>query len=519
MRVLLVLVLLVPLSAQDGQLPYKCGWSMPGAIQKAQGRESLMRTRRDKTYYSADSTFAIHYDTTGVDAPPQESSRDDNTPDWVVETAAAFMHADSLLMLRGYPPPPNDGDGVYDVYITDYGGGLYGKTWFENSVGQGISSYIYIDNDFQEEDYFTNGIPALWTTAAHEYFHAVQLAYGYLNGADYFYELSSNWFEELANPEIDDWVNWFRLLVPNCNYGCDFGSRPELHLRDTDGYSAAIFGHYLTWIATDSIIETIWDNVPGLITSNGRIMDEIDRQLALLDVDLAEAWVDFVSRLFLNGTVHRSQFHPDQLYLPQPRVNTSDELTVDGESLLTFTNLELATSDITVLLVDELSDLRLSKQSSSSGGTFGARVFHDDIFEVGVNNWIGRRLNSSDRVILVVGGDLNELVISATRTEPGDDIYFTLDGVGPNPLAAGVTTLTLKYTVFDEYTALSHKIILYNLLGQQVLKYDFQASLLPGSATRIQPLPQLGRLPSGIYILAFTLDSRTTLQRKITLIK
>ncbi len=521
MRALLALVLLVPLFAQDRQLPYKCGWSQPGGINKVTGMVALSPSDSGKTYITDDSTFAIHYDTTGSQAPPLDSSRPDGIPDWVIQTAEAFMHARELLLQRGYPSPPDDGDSTYDVYIKNYGGGVYGETLFEYSnPAIPIPSYIEIENDFAEDEmYFTHGLPALWTTAAHEYFHAVQLAYGWLYSDLYFYELASTWFEEVANPEINDWIYWFRLATPDA----DFGSYPERHLNTTDGYSAAIFGHYLTWAAMDaSIMQRIWANAPSLIASNGQFIDEVDRQLADRGIDLAEVWVDFVRRLFLNGSVHNSQFHPDQLYLPQPLLYESQEQIVSNETHLTFDELALGTCDITVLLVDEESDLKLSMDFSSGVGAFGANVYYKDIFELDDNNWIGRRLDSNDQVILVVGGDVDEVMILAQRRAPGADVQFTLESLGPNPFGGRglAPELVLKYKVNEEYTALNHKIVIYNLLGQQVFKYMYRANVLPGITNEITlKLPQLNRLASGVYILTLTLDGRTSEHRTITLIK
>ena len=36
------------------------------------------------------------------------------------------------------------------------------------------SSYIKIDNKYEEGDYYTSGLDAMKVTVAHEYFHAIQ---------------------------------------------------------------------------------------------------------------------------------------------------------------------------------------------------------------------------------------------------------------------------------------------------------------------------------------------------------
>ena len=102
-------------------------------------------------------------------------------------------------------------------------------------------------------------------TIAHELFHAVQRSYrDYVDsdGYGYFYEMSSSWIEDIIYPNIDDYIDpgWTEsfFVYP----GLDNISNMESDIDDTDGYSIALYAHYLTSAIGDgdkSIIQDIWE--------------------------------------------------------------------------------------------------------------------------------------------------------------------------------------------------------------------------------------------------------------------
>ncbi len=137
------------------------------------------RPSRTTTVTSPSGHFAVHYNTTGIHAVSLTDIDGNGTPDYVDETINAFEDSwtreiDEL----GYNPPPSDGDGVYDIYITSLGSQrVYGLTW---PLGSDLTteSYIEVDNNFTDANvYYTQGIDGLKVTAAHEFFHAIQFGY------------------------------------------------------------------------------------------------------------------------------------------------------------------------------------------------------------------------------------------------------------------------------------------------------------------------------------------------------
>ena len=132
------------------------------------------------------------------------------------------------------PVNPDD-DGVYDIYVEDLGLGYYGVNNLDfNSLGEHIgSSYIKIDNKYEESDYYTSGLDAMKVTVAHEYFHAIQRSYQlqFTTESLFFFEMSSTWIEDMIYPNVNDYIDSGWLST--------FYTDPDKDIRDTDGYSIA----------------------------------------------------------------------------------------------------------------------------------------------------------------------------------------------------------------------------------------------------------------------------------------
>jgi hypothetical protein len=159
----------------------------------------------------------------------------------------------------GYPPPPLDFgvDGPeYDVYMYNYGD--YGATTAERPVPEtgwdDYTSWIEIDNDFQHT--YTNGEDALKVTAAHEFFHMIQIGYrsyhltSKLNSI-FLYEACAAWMEDVVYDEINDYYQYLE----------NFYSNPDepFHLFDGEHeYGLSVFFHMLEQKYDLDIVKAIW---------------------------------------------------------------------------------------------------------------------------------------------------------------------------------------------------------------------------------------------------------------------
>ncbi len=305
--------------------------------------------------------FRIHYDTEGDHAPkkndgngeiPYPDNDENGHPDYIDELAIAAEYSYSFMFdvdglnyledLRGTYSLNEimsdcdenisddcsgfGGNSLYDIYVENMDANTssftYGSNESEglNSAGV-VKSFIIIDNGMTEEDdgepiYYTQGLDAMRTTIAHEFFHAIQRCYrNYENGADGdFYELSSSWIEDIIYPDINDY----------CNYGwtSDFFDYDGMldSIDETDGYSIALYAHYLTSVVANkdySIIKHIWEDYRSLPPRKPvRSIDNVlKNEIYNYNTNFIDTWVDFISHNFFNGFYPEDSeyyYHPDQ---------------------------------------------------------------------------------------------------------------------------------------------------------------------------------------------------------------
>tara|TARA_Y100001970_G_scaffold8767_1_gene10169 strand:+ start:12737 stop:14041 length:1305 start_codon:yes stop_codon:yes gene_type:complete len=250
---------------------------------------------------SPSGNFYIHYNLSGPDAPNQSDANDNGIPDYVDEVGIAADYSDSILVdVLGFLPVNHDDNQVYDIYIEDMGQGYYGVNYLDTDIlgNHTGSSYIIIDNEYEEGEYYTIGIDGMKTTVVHEYFHAIQRSYRLQFNAStkFLYEMSSTWIEDIVYPNIDDYIN--------DGWTLSFFNNPEQDISDTDGYSIALYAHYLTSVIgndddlDNSIIKQIWEQFS--IVNNGH--SSINTILVNnYSTNFINTWIDFCTRNLYNG--------------------------------------------------------------------------------------------------------------------------------------------------------------------------------------------------------------------------
>jgi hypothetical protein len=171
----------------------------------------------------------------------------------------------------GYRPPLDDSssanhgpDGKLDVYLEDLGGfGVFGYCTSDdpgasNPTVFAVSAYCVLDNDYSATQYGASQTPTefLQVTAAHEFNHASQFAYDWLEDG-WLMEGTATNIEETVFPDVDDNVAFLRtsqLREP---------TRPldRAGFGDTE-YGAWIFWRYLEEKAygdDPSVIRRVWE--------------------------------------------------------------------------------------------------------------------------------------------------------------------------------------------------------------------------------------------------------------------
>ncbi len=210
---------------------------------------------------SPSGRFRIHYDTSGYNAVSTKDDDQDGLPDFVQEAAKAFDRAYAVIVdSLGYDPPPDD-EGVdgpeYDVYILSLSA-LYGETILDKRIQispERYSSFIRVDNAFRPGSYFSTGLNGLRVTAAHEYFHAVQLGYAFRDQDIFYFEASSVWMEDVVYDEVNDYLQYLPYFFRHL----------DLPFNTSDGqheYGLGLWNKFLTkyWDGA-GVIRDIWETI------------------------------------------------------------------------------------------------------------------------------------------------------------------------------------------------------------------------------------------------------------------
>jgi hypothetical protein len=265
--------------------------------------------------------FIIHYTTVGPDSVyhPHIDSLP-GIPKYVSDVAGIFEHVWRFeIDTLGYRMPPADfgvgGDDRYDVYLENLGPGVYGYTtsdsiFFRNGVYV-ATSYIEIENDFYGfPRYETNPLLAAKITAAHEFFHAVQVSYDAEEfediGKPWWEEASSTWMENVVYPEIKDYLQYLFSFFqyPWVGLGSFINSYPLIF----HPYASCIWPIYMTKRFNDlDLMRQIWTicgQVPGYNTfpATNTVLNDHGSNLAGAFLEF-ETW-NFQTGPILADTVH-----------------------------------------------------------------------------------------------------------------------------------------------------------------------------------------------------------------------
>jgi hypothetical protein len=188
-------------------------------------------------------------------------------PSWKADPAYAqavldtMVHVSQTYTQAGYRTPRADatmgGDGRTDIYLANIGvQGKYGYCTVDvddtghyvfrpsNSHASDLPAFCVLDNDYSRAEFGTRHTPMdnLRVTAAHEYFHAVQFAYDYLEDR-WFMEATATWAEDQVYDTINDNVQYLQrsqLRYPGLSLDTYNGAGGFLHYGDW------VFFAYLT---------------------------------------------------------------------------------------------------------------------------------------------------------------------------------------------------------------------------------------------------------------------------------
>jgi hypothetical protein len=278
------------------------------------------------TFTSSAGHFAVHYATSGADAPPPtDVSGVVGVPDWVETVAATFENVYASYQSRGYRPAPTTTGGPYDIYLSDLASqGYYGVTTSNSPASatgyaNSYTSWMELDNNFTDSIYKPttySPLQSLQITAAHEYHHAIQ--YGYTFYFDVWYaEATSTWMED----ELYDSVNQLYSYIPAW---FQYSTQPLNRTVGTDavssgaGYGRWIFNRFLAEKHTPAMVRAAWESAGTTASTGGNDIEMIPVLENLLatsySTTLGSDFFEFTKRVYTRDwTSHGSEIskiHP-----------------------------------------------------------------------------------------------------------------------------------------------------------------------------------------------------------------
>lgn len=269
--------------------------------------------------------FKIHYNTDAPEPVPPEDLDGNSVPDYVERIAEYCDSSYRAYTAMGYLMPPTDstsgGDEKYDIYLVSLN--AYGVTIPDgagDSVWNDYKSYIWIHYSFlvpwlpENDDPDGDTIGAQKVSCAHEFHHAVQLAYVY-NYSEYVWwmEPTSTWMEEVVYPEVND----------NYMYLNSFFSKPYLHLYDNSDlyhkYGAFVWAAFLQQKFDYTIIRRIWE-----ASRFNSSLDAVDSGLAFFGTDLLNILPEFAIWNYYTGDrAVPGMYYADAADYPQVHIDQS----------------------------------------------------------------------------------------------------------------------------------------------------------------------------------------------------
>ncbi|WP_395833449.1 MXAN_6640 family putative metalloprotease [Cystobacter fuscus] len=232
--------------------------------------------------------FRIHFSRSGPNAVALADTEGNGIPDAVDTVARTYDAVAAFYAGLGYRSPPEDSgdpgaDGRFDVYLVDFAGRADGAFRREDclAVELGCRGYMLQENDFAGYGY-ASYTQAVTTLASHEFFHAVQAAYGTALGrvAE---EGTAVWASERFAPELDDLEHFVPAYL----------SRADRSLVvDPDGpaqafgYGASLFFQFLGERLGDEVIRAMWEESVRAPSSHwAELLETVLRRDAGTDFD------------------------------------------------------------------------------------------------------------------------------------------------------------------------------------------------------------------------------------------
>lgn len=179
--------------------------------------------------------------------------------------------------------------------------------------------------DYSYADEWLKGIKV---TAFHEFYHAIQLTYiSMFDNETFWFEASAAGFEEITNPDIDDYIRY----IPNL-----FKAMGTPLSDNFSNYGASTLFLYLYQKISKNLDRSIWENYSKNPTKNFEY--QFEKALNELNLNADSIFHDYSVRLSFSGKrttdiKEKEWINDDQSQWPNAIFRDNDEITPDLKSL------------------------------------------------------------------------------------------------------------------------------------------------------------------------------------------
>ena len=533
------------------------------------------------TFDSSDDHFKIHYTRTGEDAVFQadvDVNPMDGVPDYVNRCADIFdsvwaKEVDDLEYR--YPPiddwyQPNGGDGRYDIYLKNIDPKYYGYTAPEtSSVANPISftSYIVVRNSGYDEK-----LDILRATAAHEFFHAIQMGYDasefeFDDPYDqntykpYWMEMTAVWMEDMVYDHVNDYLNYLPSFFNRPNWSLKtFSYWFKVPDSAYHPYASCVWPMYLQERFDTTIIKHIWEEC-AKVSGNNAIdhpggESATDKALQARGTTFEEAFREFTVWNYFTGDRARTQlFYSEGNLFPQVKVEHSHDFhSTDSVYSPSGPNhpYGLGSNYIVFKPAEKQGGVRLAFSPSPAGGDYqiSAMGYNKEVNEPVSHKFQINHQTGSAEADVYNWTFYNEIIMIPTATSRNGYSYFPYtysavfdssyhgdypfpqkDWIGqnfPNPFVIKSSSDS-TYFPFILSSVSEVKIDLFTVSGELV--WDYPPPEKEGEEWTIGDYTKRGRCPawdgrnqkgeyvaSGVYIYQVKTKSSTVI-KKIAVIR
>ncbi len=302
------------------------------------------------TYDTPQGHFKVHYVREGNNAVfnPDIDKNFNGHPDWVDTVGMVLEHVwdvETGINALGYKEPPSDGwyhdtvdnggDGKYDVYLLNLAKflGYTQGEFFLSPYSISATSFIVLDNDYVRSGH--SQIEWLQVTAAHEFFHAIQLGY---DGTEYeveneaikpyWMEMSAVWMEEMVYDHVNDYLGYLSSFFNHPSWSLKTFSY-EMIVPDSayHPYGSCIWPMFLQERFDTTIIKDIWEEC-AKDTGNNAIdyhggESATDKALKARGVNFEEVFREFTVWNYFTADRERTQlFYSEGNLFPKVKVDS-----------------------------------------------------------------------------------------------------------------------------------------------------------------------------------------------------